>query len=312
MNKSLFVFVAILATVFAADLNITGYFTGQDSYSSTNAATFAASVTVNSVSFTIAADPTITISYPGSGSSGTVGSISSGASGYGNFQVVSPWGTHTLTFIVKYKKTSTGNTWQYYNQTLPLYIEGGDSTTYSKKTNVEKDEEVVVQSANGNADFTIQPEYWVAEESQPTWQSIQITSNGPALASVSYTIITDGNMGIYYHSGNVIGNIDASGSGRSNFQMTGTFAGNNYVTVRINYRKSGVPKTHSETMLVRIGSGDETTYSKRVVQPKASLPTEMNNVTVIGLAIGGIALIAIVAVVVVVAVVKRQRSNIVA
>lgn len=318
MNKSIVVIlsVAFLASVFAADVTIYGDFTGQDALAATQTVTVAAGATLSSVSFTaIPNDPTVYISYPGSGSSSSIGSISNGATGFGYFQSIANSGSYYVIIVVKYKKS---NIWYSFNSTLLLAIEGGDTTTYGKKAVTPKDEEVVVQSNSlGNADFTIEPyDGWYMEDAATTWQTIRIISNGPALSSVTYTITSaDAAITVYYNerTGNSIGNIAANGEGYSYFQMTGN-SGTHQVSVRIQYRKSGVAKSYTETMFVTVAGGDNTTYGKRSIQAKiaAALPAEMNNLTVIGLAFAGIALIAIVAVVVVVAVVKRQRANIVA
>lgn len=318
MNKSivLILSVAFLASVFAADVTIYGAFAGQDALAATQTVTIAAGATLSSVSFTaLPNDPTVYISYPGSGSSSSIGSISNGASGYGYFQSIANSGSYYIIIVVKYKKV---NTWYSYNSTILLTVEGGDSTTYGKKAITPKDEEVVVQSNTlGNADFAIEPyEGWYMEDAVTTWQTIRIISNGPALTSVTYTISSvDAAITVYYNerTGNSIGNIAANAEGYSYFQMNGN-AGTHQVSVRINYRKSGVAKSYTETMFVTVGGGDNTTFGKRAIQSKIAsvLPAEMSNLTVIGLAFAGIALIAIVAVVVVIAVVKRQRATIVA
>lgn len=318
MNKFVVILsVAFLASVFAADVAIFGDFRAQDAYSTTQTVTVAAGATVSSVSFTVLPnDPTVAIGYPNSGSSSSIGSISNGAEGYGYFQSTANSGYYYIIVVVKYKKS---NIWYSFNSTIPLIVDGGDSTTYGKKALIPKEEEEVSQQSQslGNADFTIQPyDGWYMEDAATTWQTITIYSNGPALTSVTYTIISDdGAIAVYYNdrTGNSIGSIGANGNGYSYFQMTGN-PGTHYVSVRIQYRKGGVAKSHTETMTVTVAGGDNTTYGKRAIQSKiaAALPAEMNNMTVIGLAFAGIALIAIVAVVVVVAVVKRQRTNIVA
>jgi len=314
--KSFIVLFAFLAVVVSVDIFVANdRFTADDSSATTNTAALTAGAALTQVSFTVTpSDNSIAILYPNSGTKTTIGSIANGATGFGNFQVLGMGGTYTCLVSVSYKKSSVQ---YYYNQTIPLVIFGGGDQGTAGKRVVNSEEKRDLR----NDDMSVYPtDVFRVEDATPTWESILVVSDGPALSAVTFSVTpSDPSIAVYYaDKGNVIGAIPANGQANGNFQINGN-AGTYSVDVKVNYKKQGIAFSYTQTVPLVISGGDEGTAGRRRIEVAAKqqfLPAiaseKMNNATVAGLAIGGIALIAIVAVVVVVAVVRRQRTTIVA
>lgn len=301
-----FVSLALVAFVASQDVIVTGPFVAEDSVTSSSFCSIKnnAGASISFVTFTIQRDPTIAIYYPNSASKSSVGSISNGATGSGDYQILGPTGMHTVNVVVNYRK---GSTW--FNVTSTHQIKIGGEATEGKRS-------LAPRAGNGDVGIVTPSIGYAAFDSTPTWQNLEIKTGSASLTGVTYTVTSSNPavLGIYYErSGNSLGVMAANSSRSPNFQMNGP-SGMFTFDITINYRKGGVASSYTETVQVKI-SNDVATEGKRLAQSShAFLPSAVaqNPTAVLGLAVGGIALIAIVAVVVVVAVVKRRTNQVIA
>lgn len=264
-------------------------------------------VTLTLVTFTVKPNIiSISVNYPSGGSLSNVGSISGGAAGYGNFQVVAPAGAWSLAFNVTYKKS---NVWYNHIGSIPLYVDGGGGGGEGKRSvEVADDEDFVIQARTG--DYIVGPSSFTAYSSTGTWFSLYCQATSTTLVGVTYTIVPEIiSISIYYGFGNSFGNVTSATYKASNFLMSGP-SGTYNLNVTINYKKSGVQ--YSKWSLIPAYFADEGTGTEgfqgrlRAVQKDIA---QLGGLTLIaGLAVGGVALVAVVASVVALVVVKRRNN----
>lgn len=262
MNTArVFLVAALVAVAYCADMTFSpAGFAGTDSAAQWQALqiTNTAGVTLSAVSFTVSS-PGVSITYPGAGSSATVGTINNGATGTGSFNTLAGTGNYNLNFNVLYKKSGVSRSLQV---SIQFAVTNGDGGATGKREILDittqevepLDEALLERSEIAGRDFyvNINTNGVTAEDAQPTWNAISISTGTVACNSVTYTVI-DQSQATYisypYGSGNSLGNIANNSTKYANFQSQSA-CGYYNLNVTISYKLQGTSTTRRTWKIV--------------------------------------------------------------
>jgi len=330
MFKSIALLVTLVAIVFAQDVSVSGDFNAESavlSYQTVKVSNLLSGANLTNalyeVSFTVSGDPLVLISGLLDGSI-SVGTILAGASGTAQFGVIAlASGRFTLTINVSYRKAGSDD-YYHYSQDFVLAVD--DDGWLLKKDGIKVvavavPEKTAKRSAiesrqAGNNDANIIPQNYAAADGVKTWNNFFIQAGNADLLNTTFSVIVDDtSVSVFYPDD--IGNNAGSISHNTTFETSIAFAGNTgvyNVNSSIRYRRTlmGSWKIFYNIYPLVI-SGDSSSF--RAANYQKSLPTSNNPIfgqsnVVLGVAVGGVALVAAVAVVAAVVIIKKKQETV--
>jgi len=332
MFKSIALLVILVAVVYSDDLNLSGDFYAESAQLSWQTVKL---VNLNSgdnftnalhdVSFSVYADPLVLVSGL-LGGSVQVGTILAGASGTGKFAVIAlVSGRFTVSIEVSYQKDGSDDVLNY-SQDFVLVVD--DDDWLLKRDNIkivpavatpqnEGKRSTIESRQAGNNDANITPTLYTAGDGVKTWNGFYISAGNADLLNTTFNayVIDDNTVSVFYPDD--IGNNAGSIAHNTTFYTSIAFVGNTgiyYVNSSIRYRRTmmGSWKIWYNVYPLVI-TGDSSSYRAAnyvKAQPTSNNPIFSQSNAVIGVAVGGVALVAAVAVVAAVVIIRKKQEPI--
>lgn len=280
---------------------------------------------LHDVKFTVSSESLSLVLSPLAVSPVSVGEIISGASGYGRFSVIgASSGRFTVTIDVSYRTSSVEGVVNLSKDFVmviddDLWLLKRDSGMKMIAPQVEnKGIRSDVQNRQpGNNDANITPTIYSGVDSLQTWNSFYIHAGGPDLLNTTFSVIvTDsGGVGVTYPSdiGNVAGSIPRNTTFYTSIGFTGG-PGIYTLNCSIRYRRQIQQSWKIFWMAYPLVIEGDSSSMRAAVIPKVQAHPEnyyvLQSGAVVGVAVGGMALVAAVAVIAAVVIIKKKQDTI--
>jgi len=336
MFKSIALLAILIAIVYANDISIAADFNAE------SASLTWQSVKINnllsgdswanatgSVSFSVSSDNALVLISGLVDGSVQVGTILAGSSGTGKFAViVALSGSYNVEVSVSYKLAGDDSV-HYYSQEFILTVDDNwflrrdgpklaiAPLDLSKEldTDANKDLRDIATRQNGNTDADLQPYFYVAGNGVKTWNSFNIIAGVYDLLNCTFSVfVTDStSVGVFYPDdiGNSPGSINHNTTYLTSIGFQGG-TGSYSINSSIRYRRSLSGQWRTFYMLYPLSiSGDSSSFRAQSIRKIMAEPVHVTPSTILGAAVGGVALVAIVAVVATVVVLRKKQETIV-
>jgi len=274
---------------------------------------------ISDLSFVVVVPAGVTVSC--GGVSCSVGSIVSGATGWGRFSVVALFdGVYDMTVIATYQVVGSSD-WVYAVKSFALYV--GESkraaaVVVSKLSN-DDFQGAGIQTRSTNDDMSITPSYFTAPDDTNTWEYFNINANPVNnLYNLTWTVTPDDTSVIieYPPTGNFVASIPRNTSWTVDFAAFAD-TGNYNLNISIRYIKgvSGTVYRTWWTVIPLYVAAGATSSSFRMGSAKATSIVAGNGQNMIrvdvavGIAVGGIALVAAIAVVSAMVILRKKQPT---